>query len=129
MINQKVALRMLEKLGFSVDVANNGKEALKILKECEYSLVLMDCMMPEMDGFETTVKIRSGLVGNRGIPIIAMTARAMKGDRERCLKEGMNDYISKPIKKERLIQILEEWTPKNPQSSFVNKSIHSEIFS
>jgi PAS domain S-box-containing protein len=97
--NQLVAQTMLEKLGFRAEVAANGKEALEVLKNIPYDLVLMDCQMPVMDGFEATRRIREGEAGkNRiNIPIIAMTAHAMQGDRDRCLKAGMNDYIAKPV--------------------------------
>ena len=102
-VNQTVALSLLDLLGLSADVASNGVEALDVLKRAPqsipYQLVLMDCQMPVMDGYEATQKIRSGEVGDsyQTIPIIAMTANAMKGDREKCLRAGMNDYISKPI--------------------------------
>ncbi len=100
LINQKVALKILEKkLGYSADTVTNGKEVLETLERMDYDLVLMDCQMPEMDGYETTRSIRDGSsrVRNHDIPIIAMTANALKGDREKCLKAGMNDYVSKPI--------------------------------
>jgi CheY-like chemotaxis protein len=97
-VNQVVALRTLEKLGHSVVVANNGLEALSLLDEQAFDLVLMDIQMPEMDGLTATNTIREGeRQGGRRIPIIAMTAHAMKGDRERCLEGGMDGYVSKPI--------------------------------
>jgi PAS domain S-box-containing protein len=97
--NQVVALSMLKKLGFQADAVANGKEVLEVLKKVPYHLVLMDCMMPEMDGYEASRTIRkpeSGVL-NTQIAIIAMTANAMQGDREKCLDAGMNDYLSKPI--------------------------------
>ncbi len=106
-INQKIALRILDKkLGYTADVATNGREVLESLVKRDYDLVLMDCQMPEMDGYEATRTIRdeSSSVRNHRIPIIAMTANAMKGDREKCLEVGMDDYVSKPID----IQILSE---------------------
>ena len=108
-VNQKVAAIMLEKMGFSVDVANNGKEAVEAVKEKDYDLILMDCQMPEMDGYEATRKIRK-LGGKKAkVPIIAMTAHALEGDREKCISAGMDDYISKPVKKEKLEKIIKKW--------------------
>jgi CheY-like chemotaxis protein len=109
--NQLVAERVLEKLGQRVDVAANGLEALAALRSIPYDLVLMDCQMPEMDGFEATRRIRSGDAGeaHRSIPIIAMTARAMQGDREKCLDAGMDDYLAKPINTAALIDMLNTW--------------------
>jgi signal transduction histidine kinase/CheY-like chemotaxis protein/HPt (histidine-containing phosphotransfer) domain-containing protein len=110
-VNQLVAVKLLEKLGCRADVAGNGKEALVVLRRIPYDLVLMDCQMPEMDGFEATRTIRSGGAGQSRVrtPVIAMTARAMQGDREKCLASGMNDYIPKPVDPLRLAQALERW--------------------
>jgi PAS domain S-box-containing protein len=107
-INQKVAQTMLQKMGYRVDIVANGTEAIKALEMLPYDLVFMDVQMPEMDGFEATRCIRDSrsAVRNHEIPIIAMTAHVMKGDRERCLKAGMNDYISKPISLQALIELL-----------------------
>ena len=100
---------MLEKLGHRVDVVANGKEALAALQHVPYDLVFMDCQMPEMDGYEATTAVRRRL-GSRGhFPIIAMTAHAMQGDREKCLAAGMDDYISKPISPLALQEVLEKW--------------------
>ncbi len=99
-VNQKVAMHILQKkLGYNTDFVNNGREAVEVLKRCDYDLLLLDCQMPEMDGYETTRYIRDkdSLVRNSSIPIIAMTANAMKGDREKCIASGMDDYITKPI--------------------------------
>ena len=108
-INQKVAMRMLEKLGYRADTAANGKEAVKALEAAPYDLVLMDCHMPEMDGFEATKLIRDpqSAIRNHKVPIIAMTANAMKGDREKCLEAGMDDYVAKPVKSENLAAAIE----------------------
>ncbi len=109
--NQLVAVKMLEKLGYRADVAANGGEALAALRGIPYDLVFMDCQMPEMDGFEATRLIRDGAAGagRASVPIIAMTARAMQGDRERCLGAGMNDYVSKPVDPAALAKALERW--------------------
>jgi PAS domain S-box-containing protein len=105
-INQLVALKILKKLGYRADAVANGREVIKALETIPYDLVLMDCQMPEMDGFEATRAIRNL---NLNIPIIAMTANAMKGDREMCLQAGMNDYLSKPVRSADLAAALERW--------------------
>ncbi|MEI6209747.1 MAG: response regulator [Desulfuromonadales bacterium] len=110
-INQKVAQHMLKTLGYRVDVVANGWEAVRALEMINYDLVLMDCMMPDMDGFEATAVIRDtgSKVSNHDVPIIAMTANAMKGDRDRCIEAGMDDYLAKPVKKEELKSAIERW--------------------
>jgi CheY-like chemotaxis protein len=112
--NQMVATAMLKRFGHRVDVAANGREAIAALRNVPYDLVLMDCQMPEMDGFEAAVSIRSGAAGrrHRSIPIVAMTARAMQGDREKCLEVGMDDYLPKPVNSGDLRRVLEKWLPK-----------------
>ena len=97
--NQDVAVAILNKLGYRADLAANGVEALAALREADYDVVLMDCEMPEMDGYEATRRIREPGTGTRNpqIPIIALTADAISGDREKCLQAGMNDYLAKPI--------------------------------
>jgi len=114
LINQKVAAHMLKKLGYSVDLVANGKEAINALEGNSYDIVLMDVQMPIMDGFQATKIIRDSRsnVKNHGIPIIALTAHAMKGDRERCLAEGMDDYISKPIQPQELIDAIKRQNKK-----------------
>jgi CheY-like chemotaxis protein len=109
-VNQKVARRMLEKLGCRVDVVANGQEAVDATAQIVYDCLIMDCQMPEMDGFEATAAIRrrEAHSGCR-LPIIAMTANAMQGDRARCLEAGMDDYISKPAKPEELLSKLQQW--------------------
>jgi PAS domain S-box-containing protein len=109
LVNQRVALRLVQKLGLTADVGANGLEVLAALQREKYKLILMDCQMPEMDGFETTAEIRKMTGPLRQIPIIAMTANAMQGDRERCLASGMDDYLSKPVKPENLAAILDRW--------------------
>ncbi len=114
-INLEVALGLLEDIGLQADTAANGKEALAALlsaqEDAPYSLILMDCQMPIMDGFEASRKIRAGAGGqsNSNIPIVALTANAMKGDREKCLSSGMSDYISKPIDENKLLSCLRRW--------------------
>lgn len=109
-VNQMVALLILDKLGYSVDVADNGAKAVEAVAGNQYDLVLMDCKMPEMDGFEATQAIRqSEIASQTHIPIVAMTAGAMEGDREKCLAAGMDDYIAKPVNIECLQKILDAW--------------------
>ncbi|MBF0277763.1 MAG: response regulator [SAR324 cluster bacterium] len=111
-VNQKLTIMLMESLGFSADVAGNGLEALESLKLQPYDLILMDCQMPEMDGFEATRQIRSQHEAKEFPVIIAVTANAMTGDREKCLEAGMNDYLSKPIQEQELIKALEKWGPR-----------------
>jgi signal transduction histidine kinase/CheY-like chemotaxis protein/HPt (histidine-containing phosphotransfer) domain-containing protein len=115
-VNQKVAIAVLTKMGYHADVAANGLEVLKALETIPYDLVLMDVHMPEMDGLEATRRIRDdkSAVRNHLIPVVAMTASAMKGDREMCLDAGMNDYISKPINPGELARALERWSASQP---------------
>ncbi|NUM56103.1 MAG: response regulator [Candidatus Hydrogenedentes bacterium] len=111
-VNQKVALLMLERLGCSVDVAGNGKEAVSMVQRNAYDLVFMDCQMPEMDGYEATGEIRRAQAESERIPIVAMTANAMQGDRERCIESGMDDYISKPINPDAIRAVLRRFSNK-----------------
>jgi CheY-like chemotaxis protein len=106
-VNQKVAVRLLEKHGHSVTVAGNGKEALSCLDERPFDLVLMDVQMPVMDGLEATAVIRQRETGtDRRLPIVALTAHAMVGDREKCLDAGMDGYVTKPIIQPLLFQAM-----------------------
>jgi PAS domain S-box-containing protein len=106
--NQRLAKKMLEKFGCKVDIAPGGLEALEILKQNSYDLIFMDCQMPHMDGYETTRKIRK-LPEGKNILIVAMTANALIGDKEKCLNAGMNDYLAKPMKQKDLENILTTW--------------------
>jgi PAS domain S-box-containing protein len=117
-VNQQVAQLYLEQLGFASDVANNGKEVLEALSRNDYALLLMDCQMPELDGFETTMAVRkSEFLTGRHIPIIAMTAHAMTGDRERCMAAGMDDYITKPVDPKELGETVNRWLLRNTGGS------------
>jgi two-component system, sensor histidine kinase and response regulator len=129
LINQKLTVRILEKLGYQSDVVENGQEALAALAKGSYALVLMDCQMPVVDGFEATKLLRQREATDqesaapdsyetRHIPIVALTANAMRGDRERCLAAGMDDYLTKPIRKDDLKGVLERW---------ISLSVHPQV--
>ncbi len=107
LVNQKLAMKVLGKLGYSPDIAQDGKEVLEVVSSKKYDLILMDVQMPEMDGLEATRMIRLCLDAQP--VIIAMTANSMLGDREECMQAGMDDYISKPVRLEELVTMLEKW--------------------
>ena len=109
-VNQKVASRLLEKQGHSVEIVSNGVEALDAHSRSRFDLILMDVQMPVMNGYDATraIRAREALTG-RHIPIVALTAHAMKGDREVCLEAGMDDYLGKPIHPVELFAIIERW--------------------
>ena len=107
--NLKLTVRLVERLGYHADVAANGADALGMIERMEYDAVLMDCQMPEMDGYEATKLIRKSETSRRHLPIVAMTADALSGDRERCLAAGMDDYISKPVKLHVVAAVLGRW--------------------
>jgi CheY-like chemotaxis protein/HPt (histidine-containing phosphotransfer) domain-containing protein len=111
-MNQLVASKLLAKLGYSVDIANHGGEAVSAIQAGTYDAVLMDCQMPEMDGYEATGEIRRIEGTGRRTPIIAMTAAAMEGDRDTCLAAGMDDYITKPVRPDAVAAVLERWVAR-----------------
>ena len=115
-VNRTLALYQLRKLGYEADAAANGLEALRDVETRTYDLMLMDCHMPEMDGFEASTRIRAMTGALRNIPIVAMTADAMSGDREKCLSAGMNDYIAKPVELHDLEKVLERWLTRRGAS-------------
>jgi signal transduction histidine kinase/CheY-like chemotaxis protein len=108
-LNQMVAVQMLTRLGIHAEAVNNGREAIEALARQPFDLILMDCQMPVMDGFEATRLIREGKANRKATPIVAMTANAFKEDRDRCLATGMNDYITKPMSLERLQKVVRRW--------------------
>jgi PAS domain S-box-containing protein len=123
MVNQKVAVLTLKKLGYEVYVVDNGQDVIDALATNNFALILMDCQMPVMDGIETTKMIRRNEIDfgcKKRIPIIAMTANAMQGDKALCLEAGMDDYISKPIQADSLDDVLKKWFPKTPSEKIVN---------
>lgn len=124
-INQRVALRMLQKLGLEAEIVENGKLVVEALRRNSYPLILMDCQMPEMDGFQATIAIREHeLAANlHRTPIVAMTAHAMQGDRERCLDVGMDDYLSKPVSLATLEDVLRRWIPDLVQAKVVESTL------
>ena len=128
-VNQQVAQGMLEDLGLNADIAATGLEALEMLKGAtesdQYTLILMDCQMPEMDGYETTKSIRAGAAGEvyQNIYIIAMTANAMKGDKEKCFSVGMNDYLSKPVEPEEILKMMIKWlAPESTRQEYLSQT-------
>jgi CheY-like chemotaxis protein len=108
-VNRLVAVRQLKRNGYQVHVVNDGREALQALATQRYDAVLMDCQMPDVDGYQATRELRRREDGVRHTPVIAMTAHAMTGDRERCLDAGMDDYLTKPVRSQTLIAMLERW--------------------
>jgi PAS domain S-box-containing protein len=116
-VNQIVAIRALQRCGCRAHAVNDGYEALEALLSQRYDAILMDCQMPEMDGYQTTGELRRREVGGRRTPVIAMTAHAMKGDFEKCIAAGMDDYVSKPLRHQALAEVLERWLPARPAAA------------
>jgi CheY-like chemotaxis protein len=110
-VNRVVAKAMLERLGCEVDVKSNGRDAVSAAGSCQYDAIFMDCLMPEMDGYEATARIRDSEGSARHTTIVAVTASALNGDREKCLEAGMDDYISKPLRPGVLATVLGRWLP------------------
>jgi CheY-like chemotaxis protein len=123
-VNQRLATRLLEKRGHSVVVAADGREALAAIAKEGFDLVLMDLQMPEMDGFEATVAIREKeKAGGARLPIVALTAHAMKGDREKCLAAGMDGYLTKPIRTPELDEVLKKYLARRSEPAGTLESI------
>lgn len=123
-VNQEVAKAMLVKLGLTVDIATNGEEVLALIEKRSYDVILMDCQMPVMDGYQATVAIRERQTGNaKRLPIVALTANTMESDRDQCLAAGMDDYLAKPYSKKQLRQVLGHWL----QLETVNLIVPSEV--
>ena len=120
-VNQKVALLQLERLGCRADLATNGLEAIEAYKRGEYDVILMDCQMPVMDGFEATRMLRTLEMPGRRTPIIALTAHAMKGDRDRCLAAGMDDYLAKPVERGALARTLKRWVQERREQELLRR--------
>jgi CheY-like chemotaxis protein len=115
-VNQRLVKRMLEKLGCSVDIAPDGREAVQMAAARHYDIVFMDCSMPGTDGFQATAELRRLESGGVRQPIVALTANAMAEDREQCLQAGMDAYLSKPVRIEELRAMLEQWAPRTSQT-------------
>jgi len=116
-MNQKVLSLSLESMVKSIEIANNGKEALKLFESSRFDIILMDIQMPILDGYKTTAKIRVSEIGtNFHVPIIALTANVMNGEMEKCLAFGMDDYLSKPFQMETLVEKMQFYLGKNRNS-------------
>jgi CheY-like chemotaxis protein len=111
LINQKILLRMLKKVGCAADVVSNGTQAVEAVESFKYDIVFMDVQMPEMDGLEATRRIVNSRLASERPKIIALTANSMSGDKEKCIEAGMDDYITKPVRLEEVISTLKRWTP------------------
>ena len=126
-VNRLLAVRLLERLGCNVDVAANGAEAVAMSAESDYAAIFMDCQMPEVDGYEATARIRRREGGNGHVPIIAMTANTMEGDRERCLAAGMDDYLPKPVRFEELELALRRATGGDDEVPLIDRELADQV--
>ncbi len=128
-INQQVTKKILTRFGYQVDVANNGSEAVTLLEKNDYALVLMDCMMPVLDGYDTTSIIRNQAsnVRNHAIPVIALTGNAYKEYRDGCLAAGMNDFLAKPIDIADLLTMLEKWLPADASPEYAQPIVQKAV--
>ncbi len=114
-VNQKVAARALQRLGYDTDVSEDGEKAVEAVKQRQYALIFMDCMMPKMDGYEATKAIRALEQGSgEHTPIVALTADTTSGNREKCLSAGMDDFMTKPIRMPNLQKAVEQWARRAP---------------
>lgn len=125
--NQLYARRLLERLGCQVEVANNGREAVSMVAETPFDLILMDCQMPELNGYDATRQIRAKPSGARRIPVIALTANALSGERERCLDAGMDEHLSKPFRREAIVRVLEHWLPTASSSPTPDEELTTAV--
>ncbi|HLM84563.1 MAG TPA: response regulator [Solirubrobacteraceae bacterium] len=116
-VNQILAIRMLERRGYRAEAVSDGHQAVEVLERRRYAAVLMDCQMPEQNGYDATGELRLRELGGRHTPVIAMTAHALGGDREKCLASGMDDYLAKPLKPEELDRVLRRWAPRTTKGS------------
>jgi CheY-like chemotaxis protein/HPt (histidine-containing phosphotransfer) domain-containing protein len=128
-INQEVARYQVEKIGYRADVAKDGLEALALLDQKEYALILMDCHMPGMDGFETTARIRGRSDGKQRTPIIAVTASATADEKEKCLQAGMDDFLAKPFQQQELAAKIANWLPHESPAVKTGDGSAGEVFS
>jgi CheY-like chemotaxis protein len=127
LVNQRLATRLLEKRGHFVVLAANGREAVTAFEKESFDLVLMDLQMPEMDGFEATAAIRAKEKSTgKHLPIVALTAHAMKGDREKCLASGMDGYLTEPIRPQELDEVLESYVAKRLEATTAQESTFSK---
>ncbi|MHB8490921.1 MAG: response regulator [Solirubrobacteraceae bacterium] len=129
LVNQLLAVRMLERRGYRTEAAGNGRQTLDALERHSYAAVLMDCQMPELDGYDATSELRHREGGGGHTPVIAMTAHAMQGDREKCLAAGMDDYIAKPLDSDELERVLRRWAPRASESPAVDPADDAEPIS